>query len=63
MILLDALVAGLVFKFFGVNGLYCLAITALITCLRLSYKTSRFYDTFEAVLYFMCEEEEEEVNL
>lgn len=57
MILIDALVAGLIFKIFGEQGLWVLAITCGVTFLRLS---GRLGWIFNAVENSLIEEEEEQ---
>ena len=57
MILLDALVAGLIFKIFGVQGLWVLAITCGVTFLRLSGRLGWIFAVIENSLIEIEEEE------
>ena len=47
MLIFDALVAGLIFKIFGEQGLWVLAITCCVTFLRLSGRLSCIFRIFE----------------
>ena len=57
MILLDALVAGLIFKIFGEQGLLVLAITCGVTFLRLSGRLGWIFAVIENSLIEIEEEE------
>ena len=57
MILIDALVAGLIFKIFGEQGLWVLAITCCVTFLRLSGRLGWIFAVIENSLIEVEEEE------
>ena len=57
MILIDALVAGLIFKIFGEQGLWVLAITCCVTFLRLSGRLGCIFAVIENSLIEVEEEE------
>ena len=57
MLILDALVAGLIFKIFGEQGLWVLAITCGVTFLRLSGRLSCIFRALEDGLIEMEEED------
>lgn len=59
MILIDALVAGLIFKIFGEQGLWVLAITCGVTFLRLSGRLGWIFNAVENSLIEIEEEEEQ----
>ena len=59
MILIDALVAGLIFKIFGEQGLWVLAITCGVTFLRLSGRLGWIFNVVENSLIEIEEEEEQ----
>ena len=59
MILLDALVAGLIFKIFGEQCLWVLAITCGVTFLRLSRRFGWIFNAVENSLIEIEEEEEQ----
>ena len=58
MIIVDALVAGLIFKIFGEQGLWVLAITCGVTFLRLSGRLGWIFNVMENSLIEIEEEEE-----
>lgn len=58
MLILDALVAGLIFKIFGEQGLLILAITCGVTFLRLSGRLGWIFNAIENDLIEIEEEEE-----
>lgn len=58
MILFDALVAGLIFKIFGEQGLWVLAITCGVTFLRLSRRLGWIFNAVENSLIEIEEEEQ-----
>lgn len=57
MLLIDALVAGLIFKIFGEQGLWVLAITCGVTFLRLSGRLGWIFNAVENSLIEIEEEE------
>ena len=57
MLLFDALVAGLIFKIFGEQGLWVLAITCGVTFLRLSGRLGWIFNVLESSLIEVEEEE------
>ena len=59
MLIIDALVAGLIFKIFGEQGLWILAITCGVTFLRLSGRLGRIFNAVENSLIEIEEEEEQ----
>ena len=59
MIIVDALVAGLIFKIFGEQGLWVLAITCGVTFLRLSGRLGWIFNAVENSLIEIEEEEEQ----
>ena len=59
MILIDALVAGLIFKIFGEQGLWVLAITCGVTFLRLSGRLGWIFNAVENSIIEIEEEEEQ----
>ena len=59
MIIIDALVAGLIFKIFGEQGLWVLAITCGVTFLRLSGRLGWIFNAVENSLIEIEEEEEQ----
>ena len=58
MLIFDALVAGLIFKIFGEQGLWILAITCGVTFLRLSGRLGWIFNVLENSLIEIEEEEE-----
>lgn len=58
MLIIDALVAGLIFKIFGEQGLWILAITCGVTFLRLSGRLGWIFNVIENSLIEIEEEEE-----
>ena len=58
MLIIDALVAGLIFKIFGEQGLWILAITCGVTFLRLSGRLGWIFNVLENSLIEIEEEEE-----
>lgn len=58
MLIFDALVAGLIFKIFGEQGLWILAITCGVTFLRLSGRLGWIFNAVENSLIEIEEEEE-----
>ena len=58
MLILDALVAGFIFKIFGEQGLWVLAITCGVTFLRLSGRLGWIFNAVENSLIEIEEEEE-----
>ena len=58
MFIIDALVAGLIFKIFGEQGLWVLAITCGVTFLRLSGRLGWIFNVMENSLIEIEEEEE-----
>ena len=58
MLIIDALVAGLIFKIFGEQGLWVLAITCGVTFLRLSGRLGWIFNVMENSLIEIEEEEE-----
>lgn len=58
MILFDAIVAWVIFKIFGVQGLWVLAITCGVTFLRLSGRLGWIFNAVENSLIEIEEEEE-----
>lgn len=62
MIILDALVACIIFKIFGIKGLYCLGMTALITFMRFVSRVSYMCDLIETTIYFLGNEDKEEAE-
>ena len=58
MLIVDALVAGLIFKIFGEQGLWVLAITCGVTFLRLSGRLGWIFNVMENSLIEIEEEEE-----
>lgn len=58
MLIIDALVAGLIFKIFGEQGLWVLAITCGVTFLRLSGRLGWIFNVVENSLIEIEEEEE-----
>ena len=59
MLIIDALVAGLIFKIFGEQGLWVLAITCGVTFLRLSGRLGWIFNAVENSLIEIEEEEEQ----
>ena len=59
MLIVDALVAGLIFKIFGEQGLWVLAITCGVTFLRLSGRLGWIFNVLENGLIEIEEEEEQ----
>ena len=59
MLIIDALVAGLIFKIFGEQGLWVLAITCCVTFLRLSGRLGWIFNVLENGLIEIEEEEEQ----
>lgn len=59
MLIIDALVAGLIFKIFGEQGLWILAITCGVTFLRLSGRLGWIFNVLENSLIEIEEEEEQ----
>lgn len=59
MLIIDALVAGLIFKIFGEQGLWVLAITCGVTFLRLSGRLGWIFTAVENSLIEIEEEEEQ----
>lgn len=59
MLIVDALVAGLIFKIFGEQGLWVLAITCGVTFLRLSGRLGWIFNVLENSLIEIEEEEEQ----
>lgn len=59
MLIIDALVAGLIFKIFGEQGLWILAITCGVTFLRLSGRLSCIFRILEDGIIEIEEEEEQ----
>ena len=59
MLIIDALVAGLIFKIFGEQGLWVLAITCGVTFLRLSGRLGWIFNVLENGLIEIEEEEEQ----
>lgn len=57
MLIFDALVAGLIFKIFGEQGLWVLAITCGVTFLRLSGRLGWIFAVIENSLIEVEEEE------
>lgn len=57
MLIFDALVAGLIFKIFGEQGLWVLAITCGVTFLRLSGRLGWIFSVIENSLIEIEEEE------
>ena len=57
MFIFDALVAGLIFKIFGEQGLWILAITCCVTFLRLSGRLGWIFNVLENSLIEVEEEE------
>ena len=57
MLIIDALVAGLIFKIFGEQGLWVLAITCGVTFLRLSGRLGWIFNVLENSLIEVEEEE------
>lgn len=57
MILFDAIVAWVIFKIFGVQGLWALAITCGVTFLRLSGRLGWIFTAIENSLIEIEEEE------
>ena len=57
MILFDAIVAWVIFKIFGVQGLWILAITCSVTFLRLSGRLGWIFAVIENSLIEIEEEE------
>ena len=57
MLIIDALVAGLIFKIFGEQGLWILAITCGVTFLRLSGRLGWIFAVIENSLIEVEEEE------
>ena len=57
MLIIDALVAGLIFKIFGEQGLWILAITCGVTFLRLSGRLGWIFNVLENSLIEVEEEE------
>ena len=58
MILFDAIVAWVIFKIFGVQGLWVLAITCCVTFLRLSGRLGWIFNVLENGLIEVEKEEE-----
>lgn len=58
MLIIDALVAGLIFKIFGEQGLWILAITCGVTFLRLSGRLNCIFRILEDGMIEIEEEEE-----
>ena len=59
MLIVDALVAGLIFKIFGEQGLWILAITCGVTFLRLSGRLGWIFNAVENSLIEIEDEEEQ----
>lgn len=59
MILFDAVVAGLIFKIFGEQGLWVLAITCGVTLLRTCSNVNNFMKGLAAIILDFISEEEE----
>ena len=57
MLIIDALVAGLIFKIFGEQGLWVLVITCGVTFLRLSGRLGWIFNVLENSLIEVEEEE------
>ena len=57
MLIIDALVAGLIFKIFGEQGLWILAITCCVTFLRLSGRLNYIFRILEDGIIEIEEEE------
>ena len=57
MLIIDALVAGLIFKIFGEQGLWILAITCGVTFLRLSGRLNYIFRILEDGIIEIEEEE------
>ena len=58
MLIFDALVAGLIFKMFGEQGLWILAITCCVNFLRLSGRLNCIFRILEDGMIEIEEEEE-----
>lgn len=60
MLIFDAAVACLIFKIFGEQGLWALAITCMVTILRTARNINRFCKDIEQEAYAMITEEEDD---
>ena len=58
MILFDAIIAGLIFKIFGVDGAWVLGITCCVAFLRLSGRLGWIFSVIENSLIEVEKEEE-----
>lgn len=58
-IIFDAVVAGLIFKIFGEQGLWVLAITCMVTVIRTSTNINNFFKGMIEYALEMFDEEEE----
>lgn len=56
--ILDAIVAAIIFKVFGQQGLWVLAITCCVNFLRMSGRLKVIFDTIDDVQMEIKEEEE-----
>lgn len=61
MIIIDAIFAALVVKFFGEQGIMILGVMIGIAVLRTCYKAERHFNFVEQLIYFLGEEEKEEI--
>lgn len=63
MIILDAIVAGLIIKFFGEQGLMIAICTCAVAFMRIGMRAERHFDLCENVIHFLSEEDEEQENI
>lgn len=60
MIILDAILAGLVIKFFGEQGVMVVICMAAIALMRIGIRAERHFNLCENVIYFLSEEDDDE---
>lgn len=60
MLILDAIFAALIVKFFGDQGVLTLFVMLGVAMLRVCYKAEKHFRFIEQLIYFLGEDEEKE---
>lgn len=63
MIIFDAIVAGLIIKFFGEQGLMIVICTCAVALMRIGMRAEKHFDLCEYIIHFLSEEDEEQENI
>lgn len=62
MFMFDAIVSGIIFKYFGDKGIMIIVCMCALALIRISMRASRHFDMFEDFIYLLYEEENKDEN-